>query len=227
MKSFIILAASAVSLTLLAPTDPDTGRGDATEVSGLPTGTITGRVVLEPPPPPRRVARGRGYQQTSEFIQQLPAVVYVRGAFGGGSTPTDVVMTQRDTAFVPGVVALTVGGTVSFPNEDPFFHNVFSYSEAKRLDLGRYPQGDSKSEVFGEVGIVEVFCEVHEEMRGAIIVTENPYHAVVDEDGNFSITGVPAGEHTVVFWSADHSPLERTVSVPDGGSARIEVELSR
>jgi hypothetical protein len=98
-------------------------------------------------------------------------------------------MTQRDTTFVPSVVAVRAGGTVDFPNGDPFFHNVFSYSSAQRFDLGRYPQGESKSVTFDEPGIVELFCEVHEFMRGAVVVTENPFHAVVAEDGRFPTIG--------------------------------------
>ncbi len=218
MKSLFVALLAAAGVSVFATVD---------HVDPPVTGSITGRVSMEPPPPPRRTSRARSYNAGSEVIQQLPAVVYLRGGIAGGQSTSHAVMTQRDTAFTPGVVAITVGGTVEFPNDDPFFHNVFSYSEAKRLDLGRYPQGESKEEVFDEVGIVEVFCEVHEEMRGAVIVTENPYHAVVADDGSFTITDVPPGEHTVVFWSADHDPLERTVTVTAGETAEIEVELTR
>jgi len=136
-------------------------------------------------------------------------------------------MTQRDTTFVPSVLAARVGSAVTFPNGDPFFHNVFSYSSAARFDLGRYPQGESKEVRFTEPGVVEVFCEVHEFMRGAIIVTENGFHAVVGTDGSFRMSGVPPGTHTIAFWHPDHRPLERTVSVTAGSVARIEVEMRR
>jgi plastocyanin len=192
-------------------------------------GTIAGTVTLEPPPPPRRTADRYGGRGAS-IVQRLPAVVYLKGAVAGPAPAGYVAnpeMTQRDTAFAPSAVALRVGGTVSFPNRDPFFHNVFSYSSAKSLDLGRYPEGESKEVVFDEPGVVEVFCEVHDFMRGAIVVTENPYHAVVADDGTFAIEGVPAGEYTLVAWHADHREVERSVTVTDGGVVRLEVELRR
>lgn len=205
--------------------------GDRAVPLHLPTGSISGTVTLEPPPPPRRSAnRYPGAPQASQTVQQLPAVVYLQGRIAGAPPAGYVAnpdMMQQDTAFVPSTVALQVGGEVSFPNSDPFFHNVFSYSSAKRFDLGRYPEGESKVVTFDEPGVVEVFCEVHDFMRGAIIVTENPYHAVVDEAGNFSIAGVPAGEYTLVAWHADHRMVERTVTVTDGSDTRIEVELRR
>lgn len=136
-------------------------------------------------------------------------------------------MVQQDTAFTPSALVVPVGGTVEFPNADPFFHNVFSYSSTQRFDLGRYPQGESKSVTFDETGVVSVFCEVHDKMRGVIIVTENPYHAVVGEDGSFRIEGIPPGEHRVAFWSADHRPVEETVTVRGGETSRIDVELNR
>lgn len=211
-------------------TEPDQ-RSSGEPDPSAPVGTITGRVTLEPPPPPRRSAnRYPGAPTAATAIQELPAVVYLKGLVPGSppagyaANPT---MTQRDTAFAPSVLALRVGGAVSFPNGDPFFHNVFSYSSPKRFDLGRYPEGESKAVTFDEPGVVEVFCEVHDFMRGAIVVTENPYHAVVGADGSYSIAGVPAGTYTLVAWHADHEPVERSVTVTDGGTARVEVELRR
>lgn len=194
------------------------------------TGTITGRLTLEPPPQARRSAnRYPGGPTEAHPIQQLPPFVYIVGAVAGAPAEagTRATMTQQDTAFAPSVVAVRTGGSVAFPNGDPFFHNVFSYSSAQRFDLGRYPQGESKSVTFPDAGIVEVFCEVHEFMRGAVVVTENPFHAVVATDGTFRIAGVPAGEYTIAFWHPDHQPLEQRVVVAAGGTARIEVELRR
>jgi plastocyanin len=199
----------------------------AAEVSAQ-AGSIEGRVTLPDAPPPRRSAsRYPGGAAGAAQIQELPAVVYLLGAAPDEGTTARPTMMQRDTAFSPPVVAVRSGGTVAFPNGDPFFHNVFSYSSAQRFDLGRYPQGESKEVTFRDPGIVEVFCEVHEFMRGAILVTGNPFYAVVGADGSFRITGVPPGEHRVAVWHPDHAPFEGRVVVASGGTARIEVELQR
>ncbi len=193
------------------------------------SGDIEGRVTFEAAQARRTANRYPGGAAAAHEIQPLPTVVYLVGPIPAGeaTTPARPTMAQRDTAFVPAVVAVRAGGTVSFPNDDPFFHNVFSYSSAQRFDLGRYPRGESKDVTLPEPGIVEVFCEVHEFMRGAILVAENPFHAVVRPDGTFRITGVPPGEHTLAFWHPDHEPLERRVSVTVGATARVEVELRR
>jgi plastocyanin len=222
LSALVLIGALASAATLGATA----ARGDA-----QPTGTISGTVTLEAPPPPRRSAnRYGGAPRASRTIQRVPTVVYLEGHVAGPPPPGRVAipeMMQSDTAFVPAAVAVMVGGTISFPNGDPFFHNVFSYSSAKRFDLGRYPAGESKEIVFDEPGRIQVFCEVHDFMRAAIVVTENPYYAVVAEDGSFTIEGVPVGDYVLIAWHGDHGEAERTVTVTDGGNARVEVELKR
>jgi plastocyanin len=193
------------------------------------TGAIVGRVTREEASAPRRTAsRYPGAQAGAHDVQPLPVVAYLVGSIPGSVQPTALVtMAQRDTTFVPSVLVAARGASVAFPNADPFFHNVFSYSSAQRFDLGRYPQGESKSVTFPDAGIVEVFCEVHDFMRGAILVADNPFHAVVAADGSFRITNVPAGEHTIAFWHPDHDRLERRVVVTAGGSTTVDVALER
>jgi plastocyanin len=47
-----------------------------------------------------------------------------------------VVMDQRNIGFSPRVLAIRMGTTVSFPNNDTVFHNVFSFRDGKKFDLG-------------------------------------------------------------------------------------------
>ncbi len=200
------------------------------EALGQTTGTISGLVTLEPPPPSRRRADRYNAAGPPREVQLTSAVVYLEGAIAG-PTPdgydANPEMLQSDTLFVPSTLALMAGGTVSFPNGDSFFHNVFSYVGPTRFDLGRFPQGESREVTFDKPGRIEVQCEVHEHMAGIIVVTENPYHAVVADDGTFSIDGVPPGEYILIAWHPSHDEERTEVAVTVGSDTRVEVELRR
>jgi plastocyanin len=201
--------------------------GLATESSAAVAGTIEGRVTLQEQR--SRLARGPyPASGVARRVEPLPAVAMllgpVRGAASDGASEQARVM-QRDTAFLPAVVVVRQGASVAFPNDDPFFHNVFSYSRPKRFDLGRYPRGETKSVRFDSPGIVKVFCEIHNWMRGAVVVAENPFHTVVGKDGSFRITNVPAGRHRLRVWHFDRGETEIEVEVPATGSVRVEITL--
>lgn len=107
--------------------------------------------------------------------------------------PMHAVVRQRDESFEPRLVAITRGSTVDFPNDDPFFHNVFSLSRAASFDLGRYPKGHSRSRVFPKAGLVKLYCDLHSYMSAVIFVFDHPWFAVPDAAGRFVLDDVPAG----------------------------------
>lgn len=188
-------------------------------------GAIEG-VLRVPTRPRRRTVNRYGGEPKVSSIQEIPAVVYLTGKVGYSPDPApEAAMAQSDTAFAPPLLVVPVGATVGFPNEDPFFHNVFSYSAASRFDLGRYPQGSSKEVTFDQPGLIKVYCEVHESMRAAIVVVENPFWANPAGDGSFRIEGVPEGTYTLVAWHADHGEIERQVMVKATETTRLELEL--
>ena len=194
--------------------------------AGAP-GVVQGTVEIEQAPrrrSPQRYSRGRA--QAPRGLQALPAVVYLRGGptVTGAPGPAETVL-QQDTAFIPGMLVVPPGATVDFTNEDPFFHNVFSYSEAKRFDLGRYPAGQSKRVTFEESGIVKVYCEVHDFMRFVVLVLDTPYHSPVSQDGSFTIRGVPPGSYELVAWHTDFDEQIVPITVTGGGTATVEVTL--
>jgi hypothetical protein len=200
------------------------GRPAAQALEPDATGRIEGEVRLSEAPARRTAERYAGAVPAAErAVQRLPAVVYLEG--GPGPTPPAgrPRLAQRDTMFVPGALVVQVGTTVDFPNGDPFFHNVFSYSKAKRFDLGRYPQGEAKQVRFETPGIVKVYCEVHRSMRALIVVVESPFHAVVDEQGRFTIDGVPPGRYTLVVVDADRGTRQTAVTVTARGTANVTV----
>ena len=130
---------------------------------------------------------------------------------------------QRNETFVPYVLAVTVGSTVDFPNDDPIYHNVFSLSKPKRFDLGRYPRGQSRSVVFDRPGVVRVFCEIHSHMSAFILVFAHRYFALTDAEGRYRIDGIPPGSYGLAVWNDGEVRARREVRV--AGGADVEQDF--
>jgi plastocyanin len=134
------------------------------------------------------------------------AVVYLESHpnLDGAPRQSDLAtIAQKRKKFVPDFVVVSKGATVEFPNWDDFDHNVFSRSEAApAFDLDRYPRGQSKSRVFEKTGVVQVFCNIHPQMRATVVVAPNPFFAVADETGAAALENVPPGAYELVVWHA-------------------------
>lgn len=157
-------------------------------------------------------------------------IVYVVGfADPPGARPaTPVKIEQKGRAFVPDLVAITVGDKVSFPNVDPFLHNVFSQSGARRFDLGSFKKGDTKEKEFPQPGVVDVYCNIHPEMAATILVLPNRRHTRTGADGRFVLDGIPEGTWTVFAYTRRAAkPVSAKVSVKAGADATIELALAR
>jgi plastocyanin len=138
-----------------------------------------------------------------------------------GPAPAPARMDQLGQRFVPRIVAIVSGQSVEFRNSDNVFHNIFSYSPPKRFDLGRYPKGKSRSMKFVKPGAVQVYCDIHSDMRGDIIISPTKSYARVGPSGRFRIEGVPAGTHTLKVWLSASGEHSVSVDVPEQGTVRL------
>ncbi len=143
------------------------------------------------------------------------AVVWLDAANAPGPVQAGrIVLDQRNLTFSPHVLVVRVGSTVDFPNNDRVFHNVFSFRDGKKFDLGMYPKGTSKRIVFDKPGLARVFCNIHPNMAAYVLAVESPYFAVSNDGGTFTITGVPAGTYTYHAWRpGGGQPLTGSVTV--------------
>jgi len=135
----------------------------------------------------------------------------------------NVSMTTRNKMLIPHILALPVGSTVTFPNEDPISHNLFSLSSGNAFDLGLYRKGAGKTETFNTPGIVNVYCNVHPNMSAVIHVMATPYYCFADANGRYSFD-VPPGRYRVVAWNEQGGTAETTIEV--GNSAMTMAALT-
>ena len=143
------------------------------------------------------------------------AVVYLEGAFPKPTNAPVAQVVQKDLMFVPALLPVQVGTKVEFPNLDNTYHNVFSYSPPKRFDLGRY-RSDEKpvpAQVFDVPGLVTLRCDIHEHMRGLVLVLETPHFVTTDTDGHFQLTNLPPGQFKLKAWVSSQTTLELPVGL--------------
>ena len=153
------------------------------------------------------------------------AVVYLEGSFSkAASLPTKQVA-QKDLAFVPALLPVQVGTKVEFPNlEKDTYHNIFSYSPAKRFDLGRYRPDEKPvpSVVFDVAGLVTLRCDIHEHMRGLLLVLDTPHFVVTDPNGHFRLSALPAGHYTLKAWVDSRTTREQVVDLTRGSNLHVD-----
>ena len=137
---------------------------------------------------------------------------------GGRPTPRDASIAMTNREFVPHVRVILAGGTVSFPNQDPFSHNVFSNAEAGPFDLGLYRRGTSRVASFRRPGIYPVYCNIHSRMVSFVIAVPSPLVAVVAADGRFTFADVPPGAYLLHAWhERAGARVTHEIVVPAGG----------
>jgi plastocyanin len=195
------------------------------------TGTLAGHVrlatrVRRPLPTSAYPSRTIGAYAPAAAPETRNVVVYLKDPGARGELPRmRGEIRQRNETFTPHVVAITRGSTVDFPNDDPFFHNVFSLSSAATFDLGRYARGRIQSQTFTRAGLVKVYCHIHSHMSATILVLDQPYFAVPAVDGSFELPNVPAGQHTVVGWHERVGEQSVSAVVVPGHTTVVDLTL--
>lgn len=135
---------------------------------------------------------------------------------------------QKDKRFAPHVIAVRVGTEIEFPNQDPFFHDVFSIYRGKPFDLGLYESGTARKVRFSQPGASYIFCNIHPQMSAVVVTVQTPYFAVTDADGKFQISHVPPGHYKVGFWyeSATEAELSSMTRDLDFGFSTSPLAVS-
>jgi plastocyanin len=183
-------------------------------------------------------SHGQGVEVSAKILTRVPSqpvikkhadppstadvVVWLTPLKPGAATPmmparqTTYRLVQKNKMFTPHLLVVPTGSQVEFPNQDPFFHNVFSLFNGRRFDLGLYESGTSRSVRFDREGVSYIFCNIHPEMGAVVLALSTPYYGISGENGFVVIHGVPPGSYRLNLWSENGQPLndsERIVQV--------------
>jgi len=153
-----------------------------------------------------------------------PIVVYLTG-FRQPPLGDEPVISQKDKTFIPDLRVVVAGQSVQFTNDDPWVHNVFSTSAARLFDLGQPGPHETRTVSFPTPGLVDVFCNIHEQMYANVLVLPNRAFTRVAPDGTFVIRDVPPGRHPLHAWGRQIEPFETELVVSEGQLAHVALVL--
>jgi plastocyanin len=150
------------------------------------------------------------------YAEPLDAAVPRRGA--------NASLVQKNKIFQPRILGVPVGSTVSFPNNDPLFHNVFSRSAPQPFDLGLYRSGETRTRTFTAPGTYRVFCNIHPHMTALVVVAPTPHVTTVGADGRY-VLDLPPGRYRVTALSERAGPISVEATSTVGASSAPELVL--
>jgi plastocyanin len=153
------------------------------------------------------------------------AVIWIADAASPEKAAPRPTMQSKGKRFEPHVVAVSGGATVNFPNVDSIFHNAFSVSPGNQFDLGLYRKGASKAVTFMKPGVVRVYCNIHQDMAGYVLVLDRGVSAVTGPDGSFRLADAPPGRRQIRVWHEMGGEAEAALDLQAGGDRVWNLQL--
>lgn len=157
-------------------------------------------------------------------------VVYIEEIKSGKAFPADpVTLTNLKCAFEPHVAVGFKGSKFLERNDDTIFHNIHTYLNGKTMyNIGLPEKGSSVTKPLTKSGLIEVTCDSHPWMHGYVYVSENPYAAVTDDKGAFTIDNIPPGTYSVEAWHEALGKVKMTnVKVESGKAGKLKLEYKK
>jgi len=170
-------------------------------------------------------------------------VIYLEGV-ERGKKPADFELDNAKCLFVPHVSAVMAGARVRIKNGDPILHNTHGFHDRVTVFNVALPNKDQLVDITQRIkkpGVIDVQCDAHTHMRAWIVVRDNPYFAVSDDEGRFRIGEIPPGRYRVVAWHEGwvvtgkdkdgrplHDPprlLTQEITIPPKGEATLDFDL--
>jgi plastocyanin len=156
------------------------------------------------------------------------AVVYAMPASGTTEVRAarQAEIAQRDREFVPGVTVVQTGTTITFPNQDPILHHVYSFSPAKSFEIKLYSGRSPTEVVFDKPGLVTVGCNIHDWMTAYVMVVSTPYFGKSGADGVVRLRDLAAGGYELRAWHPQQRSAVAAQRLSLEGTAPAKAEVA-
>ena len=200
-------------------------------------GAITGKIIFKGSHSPGNLSVGKDREVCGDAKQDPSllvgsngglknAVVQIAG-LGEGVTPSKAaVVDQLKCEYVPHVLVVPAGATVTFKNSDGILHNIHTVSQINSPFNRAQPKFLKEiKETFAKPEVIKLRCDVHGWMTGWVVVTDNVFFGVTESDGAFNLTDVPAGKHNLEIWHEKLGSLTQTVEIKPGETANVTIEF--
>jgi plastocyanin len=181
-------------------------------------GTVSGRVTLAEP-------KSSARHDVANAVVYLEATNRPSRYDRASGEPSAVSIVMRDREFIPHVQIVRAGGSVDFPNQDPFSHNVFSNTSLGAFDLGLYRRGATRAATFSRAGVYAIYCNIHARMVSFVVAVPTRAFARVEADGQFSMPDVPAGSYLLHVWHERAPEVVEKLDVPPAGVRALSASL--
>lgn len=158
-------------------------------------------------------------------------IVTVEGAKGEiTASQTAFKIEQIKCQYVPHVQTMPVGSKLEIFNKDGLLHNVHAYFgdlDPKNTVFNKaQPKFLKKiTQTLDKVGMYFFKCDVHDHMSAFVAVVDQPFNAVTNESGEFTIENIPAGTYNIKAWHEALGVLEKTVTIEAGKTAEANFDI--
>lgn len=152
-------------------------------------------------------------------------VIWLEGAHDSKPPETTIKISQRSLQFSPDFAIAVKGQKIEMPNDDDVVHNVYSFTGLNQFNLGLYAKGESRTVVFDQTGIVDVFCSIHHQMHARVFVVPTKYFVNGMPGHSFTLADVPPGKYVLKAWHQRSHMMEKTIIVPATGTVTADINL--